>query len=116
MIDHAKDQHDMKQIVYSQEAKRIYEDDLKGWDHKALTKEGVIHAYKIDDASIQHDRMRNGVAVSLIINNNPDITLGITLTRYLDASGHYGPLQLLGEPPSREFLHLVDPQKYPQAH
>ncbi len=67
------DSYQNKSIAQSKEAKTAIEKMLKGLDEKALTPEGKIKSYKIDDNYIHRNPM-GGVSVKIVINEivNPD--------------------------------------------
>lgn len=71
---------EMVKIVNSDEARNIFEKELKYIDPKSLTDEGTIKNYSIDYKSIKHNPM-GGVDVTLIINKSSDLTLGLNLDK-----------------------------------
>ncbi|RSJ23767.1 hypothetical protein D8827_04450 [Streptococcus intermedius] len=93
----------MIQIANSKEAKKVYEDYMKTRDPKALTKEGIIKSYKIDNDSLYYNPM-GGMEVTVHINDDKelDIQFGIVKNNAgdLESSGYVysGKLaKLLGE-------------------
>ena len=50
-------QNEMFRIVHSEEVKELIEEDLRRKDPYALTENGKIHSYKVDDSSIKHNPM-----------------------------------------------------------
>ena len=93
----------MIQIANSKEAKKVYEDYMKTRDPKALTKEGIIKSYKIDNDSLYYNPM-GGMEVTVHINDDKelDIQFGIEKNNAgdLESSGYVysGKLaKLLGE-------------------
>ena len=93
----------MLQIANSKEAKKVYEDYMKTRDPKALTKEGIIKSYKIDNDSLYYNPM-GGMEVTVHINDDKelDIQFGIVKNNAgdLESSGYVysGKLaKLLGE-------------------
>ena len=62
----------MLEIVKSEEVKKIIEETLKNEDSKALTNEGVIKSYQIDEKSIKHNPM-GGIMFNIIINNDKEL-------------------------------------------
>lgn len=63
-----KVEHDqMVKIVNSEEARKVYEEQLKFIDSTALTEKGIIQSYKIN--SFEHNPM-GGIIVYLYVNNN----------------------------------------------
>ena len=70
-----------KSIAQSKEAKTAIEKMLKGLDEKALTPEGKIKSYKIDDNYIHRNPM-GGVSVKIVINEDESLYLGTILNKY----------------------------------
>ena len=62
----------MLELVKSEEVKKIIEETLKNEDSKALTNEGVIKSYQIDEKSIKHNPM-GGIMFNIIINNDKEL-------------------------------------------
>ena len=62
----------MLEIVKGEEVKKIIEETLKNEDSKALTNEGVIKSYQIDEKSIKHNPM-GGIMFNIIINNDKEL-------------------------------------------
>ena len=62
----------MLEIVKSEEVKKIIEETLKNEDSKALTNEGVIKSYQIDEKSNKHNPM-GGIMFNIIINNDKEL-------------------------------------------
>ncbi|EMQ2588503.1 DUF1310 domain-containing protein [Listeria monocytogenes] len=69
---------EMMNVVYSDEAKRVFENGLKNLDAKALTGEGVINTYEIDKKSIKQNPI-GGINVTLYVNENPELYVFFTL-------------------------------------
>ena len=59
-------QNEMFRIVHSEEVRELIEEDLKRKDPNALTENGKIRSYKIDDSSIKHNPM-GGIMFHIII-------------------------------------------------
>ncbi|EDO0828138.1 DUF1310 family protein [Listeria monocytogenes] len=79
-MDEEKLNKEMKQVVYSDEAKEVFEKRLTNLDAKAFTKEGIIQSYEIDEGSIESNPM-GGIEVRLIINNNSELYASYTMSR-----------------------------------
>ena len=62
----------MIQIANSKEAKKVYEDYMKTKDPKALTKEGIIHSYEIDNNSLYYNPM-GGMEVTVYVTHDKDL-------------------------------------------
>ena len=75
------DKYRVKSIAHSEEAKVAIENMLKIMDEKALTSEGKIKSYKIDDSYTYKNPM-GGVGIKLIINNDNDLTVKTVLNKY----------------------------------
>lgn len=71
---------EMVKIVKSEEVKKIIEDYLNHIDKKALTNEGVIQSYKIDEKSIQHNPT-GGINFSVYVNGNNELYIRYTLEK-----------------------------------
>lgn len=85
---HHSQQQWMREQVYSKEADKVYRESIKDLDPKALTKEGVVHSYKVDDNSIRHNPM-GGIMLSLIVNDDPSLTFDCNLNK----NGGEGPIE-----------------------
>ena len=75
------DSYQNKSIAQSKEAKIAIEKMLKGLDEKALTPEGKIKSYKIDE-SYTHKNPMGGVSVKIVINGDESLYLGTILNKY----------------------------------
>ncbi|EAC2631659.1 DUF1310 domain-containing protein [Listeria monocytogenes] len=88
-MDEEKLNKEMKQVVYSDEAKQVFEKRLTNLDAKAFTKEGIIQSYEINKESIERNPM-GGINVTLIINKDLEWYITYTLGKYngkLDGGG-----------------------------
>ncbi|MBC1388931.1 DUF1310 domain-containing protein [Listeria welshimeri] len=77
-MDEKKINEEMMNVVFSGEAKRVFENGLKNLDAKALTGKGVINSYEIDKKSIKQNPM-GGIDVTLYVNENPELYVFFTL-------------------------------------
>lgn len=75
------DKYRVKSIAHSEEAKVAIENMLKIMDEKALTPEGKIKSYKIDD-NYTHRNPMGGVSVKIVINGDESLYLGTILNKY----------------------------------
>ncbi|WEV67373.1 DUF1310 family protein [Bifidobacterium sp. ESL0769] len=100
----------MRSVVYSKEADKIYREGIKFFDPKALTEDGIIRSYKVDDASIGHDPM-GGIALELVVNDDPDMEVDVKL----DKNGGTGPLEGGATSVSLKLQDLLD-KAYPHLH
>ncbi|WP_321386400.1 DUF1310 family protein [uncultured Enterococcus sp.] len=72
-MDEKKLNEEMIKVVYSEEAKNVFEEGLKNLDSKALTNDGIIKSYEIDKESIKHNPM-GGINVTVTINEDSTLT------------------------------------------
>ena len=72
------DKYRVKSIVHGEEGKAAIENMLKIMDEKALTPEGKIKSYKIDD-SYTMKGITEAINVKLIINDDKDLTVKTAL-------------------------------------
>ncbi|MBF2575430.1 DUF1310 domain-containing protein [Listeria welshimeri] len=77
-MDEKKINEEMMNVVFSDEAKRVFENGLKNLDAKALTGKGVVNTYEIDKKSIKQNPM-GGIDVTLYVNENPELYVFFTL-------------------------------------
>ena len=75
------DKYRVKSIVHGEEGKAAIENMLRVLDEKALTSEGKIKSYKIDDSYTYKNPM-GGVGIKLILNNDNDLTVKTVLNKY----------------------------------
>ncbi|NJA62520.1 DUF1310 domain-containing protein [Listeria monocytogenes] len=79
-MDEEKLNKEMMNVVYSDEAKQVFEKRLTNLDPNAFTEKGIIHSYKIEEGSIEHNPM-GGIEVKLIINNDPELYVSYTMSK-----------------------------------
>ncbi|MBC2238008.1 DUF1310 family protein [Listeria innocua] len=79
-MDEEKLNKEIEKVIYSDEAKQVFEKRLTNLDAKAFTKEGIIQSYEIDEGSIESNPM-GGIEVRLIINNNSELYASYTMSR-----------------------------------
>ena len=75
------DKYRIKSITYGEEGKAAIENMLKIMDEKALTPEGKIKSYKIDEG-YTHKNPMGGLIVRVIINDDPELDVETTLNKY----------------------------------
>ena len=75
------DKYRIKSIAHGEEGKAAIENMLKIMDEKALTPEGKIKSYKIDD-NYTHKNPMGGVSVKIVINGDESLYLGTILNKY----------------------------------
>ncbi|EHH6117713.1 DUF1310 domain-containing protein [Listeria monocytogenes] len=79
-MDEEKLNKEMMNVVYSDEAKQVFEKRLTNLDPNAFTEKGIIHSYKIEEGSIENNPM-GGIEVKLIINNDPELYVSYTMSK-----------------------------------
>ena len=77
----------IENIVNSDDAKQTIEEMLKKLDSKALTSEGKIKTYKIDESYSKVNPM-GGIDIKIVINNNEKLVLETTLNKYSEDKGY----------------------------
>ena len=75
------DKYRIKSITHGEEGKAAIENMLKIMDEKALTPEGKIKSYKIDEG-YTHKNPMGGLTVRVIINDDPELDVETTLNKY----------------------------------
>ena len=75
------DKYRVKTIIHGEEGKAAIENMLKIMDEKALTPEGKIKSYQIDENYI-HNNPMGGLIVRVIINDDPELDVETTLNKY----------------------------------
>ena len=78
------DKYRIKSITYGAEGKAARENMLKIMDEKALTPEGKIKSYKIDDSYTERNPM-GGVNISIVVNDDKEMMINTTLEKYLSS-------------------------------
>ncbi|WP_156019318.1 DUF1310 family protein [Streptococcus ruminantium] len=71
---------EMIKIVESEEAKKLFEEELKSLDTKALTEQGKIKSYEVDYDSFNKNPM-GGFSVELILNNDYELSYRLGINR-----------------------------------
>ena len=97
--------HEMVQIVKSDEVKAIIENNLKQRHKGALEEGNIIQSYEIDKDSISLNPM-GGIMFRVFINNNKEMYVNFSINkdpRYTD-----GRLVNEGGGPSQEFKKLIN--------
>ena len=78
------DKYRIKSIMHGEEGKAAIENMLKIMDEKALTPEGKIKSYKIDDSYTERNPM-GGVNISIVVNDDKEMMINTTLEKYLSS-------------------------------
>ncbi|EGO6643501.1 DUF1310 family protein [Enterococcus faecalis] len=79
-MDSKRFHEEMLVIVKSDEAKKVIEEGLRNLDSKALTSEGIIKSYEIDEESVKHNPM-GGIDGTLYINKDKELYIYFHLLR-----------------------------------
>ena len=94
---------EMITIATSDEARKVYESHMKALDQNALTDDGVIKSYEIDNESLYYNPM-GGMEVTVYVNHDKDLEFQFGIVKdnegILKSSGYIysGKLaKLLGE-------------------
>ena len=101
--NHLDFQHEMVQIVHSKEVEQLIEEELKTTDPDALTPEGKIQSYEIDDEMIEHNPM-GGIMFDVTINGNKEITGSMGLRKRSED----GPIRSVGMSESDGLQELME--------
>ena len=96
-------QNEMTRIVHSEEVRKLIEEALKEEDPNALTENGKIRSYKIDDASIRHNPM-GGIMFHVIINDDSDAVFKFGIRKY----GEDGRMSLVGGTLTEKLQQLLE--------
>lgn len=80
-MDEEKSNKEMMNVIYSDEAKKVFEVRLKAADADAFTEKGVVQSYEIDKKSIKKNPM-GGINVELIINNDSEMGIEYTMDKF----------------------------------
>lgn len=101
-IRHRQQQEHQKmvKIANSREAKEVYEDFIKMRDPKALTPDGVVQSYEIDEETLDYNPM-GGLMVGLIINGDKDLHISYNLLE--DGEGYQSAYYWTSAKLSRKF-------------
>ncbi|HGC6986166.1 TPA: DUF1310 family protein [Streptococcus agalactiae] len=89
-------------IAHSDEAKEVYEEQLKKLDRNALTENGKIKEYQIDDSSLKYNPM-GGINLKLIINDNKKLDISFGLVK-----NESGNLETFGYTISPQLVELTE--------
>ncbi len=86
MLNSRSEKEEIIQIAESKKMKKALENFLKGLDPKALTPEGKIKSYEIQEDKLEYNPM-GGLNVYIIINGNE--VLNIDMTVQEEDNGEY---------------------------
>ena len=79
IFDTGMSEKDMLKIVRSEEIQKQIEEQIKWEDSKALTEEGVIKSYRIDENSVKWNPMK-AIMLDIIINDDREMEMGIIIS------------------------------------
>ncbi|EEO9199853.1 DUF1310 domain-containing protein [Listeria monocytogenes] len=80
-MDEEKLNKEMMNVIYSDEAKKVFEVRLKAADADVFTEKGIIQSYEIDQKSIKKNP-RGGINGTLIINGNSELYIKYTINNF----------------------------------
>nr|WP_219340542.1 DUF1310 family protein [Listeria monocytogenes] len=80
-MDEEKLNKEMMNVIYSDEAKKVFEVRLKAADADVFTEKGIIQSYEIDQKSIKKNP-RGGINGTLIINGNSELYIKYTMNSF----------------------------------
>ena len=81
------DSNNMENIVKSDKGKEAIEAMLKKMEAKALTSQGNIKSYKIDNDKVKANPM-GGINISVIVNDNEELRVNTTLEKDWTGDGY----------------------------
>ena len=103
------DKYRVKSIVHGEEGKVAIENMLKIMDEKALTPEGKIKSYRLDDDKIKKNPM-GGIDISIIVNDDKDMILNTTISQD-KYNGGYKTEGMSISPKLDEIMYFEDEEK-----
>lgn len=80
-MDEKRLNEEMMNVIYSDEAKKVFEVRLKAADADVFTEKGIIQSYEIDQKSIKKNP-RGGINGTLIINGNSELYIKYTMNNF----------------------------------
>ena len=103
------DKYRVKSIVHGEDGKVAIENMLKIMDEKALTPEGKIKSYRLDDDKIKKNPM-GGIDISIIVNDDKDMILNTTISQD-KYNGGYKTEGMSISPKLDEIMYFEDEEK-----
>jgi hypothetical protein len=82
-MDSKRFHEEMLTIVKSDEAKKVIEEGLRNLDPDALTSEGIIKSYEVDEESVKHNPM-GGIDGVIFINSDKNLDILFNLDKNKD--------------------------------
>lgn len=96
MVNSRSEKEEMIQIAESQKSKKLIEEMLRKKDPEALTEKGIIKKYTINEKNLKYNPM-GGLIVEIIINDDPELTITITLMEESDGKLEHSGYVISGE-------------------
>lgn len=96
MVNSGSEKEEMVQIAESRKAKMLIEEMLRKKDPEALTEKGIIKKYTINEKNLKYNPM-GGLIVEIIINDDPELTITITLMEESDGKLEHSGYVISGE-------------------
>ena len=96
MLKSQSEKEEMIQIAEGKKAQRAIEELLRQEDSKALTEEGIIKKYTINEKNLKYNPM-GGLIVELIINDDSELTITTTLMEESDGKLEHTGYVISGE-------------------
>ncbi len=78
MLNSRSEKEEMIQIAESKKMKSVIEIFLKKLDPKALTPEGKIKSYEIQEYKLEYNPM-GGIMIQMFINGDKNLSLSVTV-------------------------------------
>ena len=97
-----KEHEKMVAIATSEEAKKVYEEYLKKLDDEALTDQGKIRKYEIDENDLEYNPM-GGLSVLIVINEDKQLYVRLLIIE----SSETGSYEISGSVKSASFVNLL---------
>lgn len=96
MLKSQSEKEELIQIAEGKKAQRAIEELLRQEDSKALTEEGIIKKYTINEKNLKYNPM-GGLIVELIINDDSELTITTTLMEESDGKLEHTGYVISGE-------------------
>ena len=96
IVKSQSEKEEMIQIAESQKSKKLIEEMLRKKDPEALTEKGIIKKYTINEKNLKYNPM-GGLIVEIIINDDPELTITITLMEESDGKLEHSGYVISGE-------------------
>ena len=97
-----KEHEEMVAIATSQEARKVYEDYFKQLDSEALTAQGKIRTYEINENVLEYNPM-GGLSVLIVINEDKQLYVRLLIIE----SSETGSYEISGSVKSASFVNLL---------